>query len=118
MNRSAVGKPGALFRRFAPVVIAAYLLHWGIWDLLFVAEQVVMSALTKTINWVAFFIFINFHIFGNSQFVEEESVSLRYLTPEVAYGSIQVILALLVGWWVWRKRRKRPQDWLQASQSN
>jgi len=105
----AVGKPGVLFRRFAPVVIAAYLMHWGVWDLLFVADQVVLSALTKTINWLAL------GMFGIFDLVGEEGVSGRYLPQQILIGIVPIIVGLLVGWWVWRRRRNTKQHTLQPS---
>ena len=110
MKRFAVGKPGMLFRRLAPAIVAAYLLHWGVLDLLFVVDQVVLSALTKTVSWLALAIFHNF------SFVEV-GVAWRYLLPQIAIGVVPLILGLLVGWWVWRRRRKTQQQSLQPSES-
>ena len=99
MKRFANANPGVLFRRFAPAVIAAYLLHWGIWALLLVMDQVVLWALTTTVNWLALVLFRQFSV------IEQEAVLLRPLPRELAYGIVPIILGLLVGWWVWRRRR-------------
>jgi len=109
MTSMAVGKPGVLFRRFAPAVVAAYLLNWGVWDLLFVAEQLVMSALTKTINWLAL------GMFGVFDLVEEEGVSGRYLPQQILIGVVPIVFGLLIGWWVFRRRRNIQQRPLQPS---
>ena len=88
-----------LVRRFAAPVLAAYLLHWGVWALLLVADEVVLSALTTTVNWLAFVLFRQFSV------VEREAVLLRPLLGELAGGIVPIILGLLVGWWVFRRQR-------------
>jgi len=106
MERLVIGKPGALCRRLAPAIVAAYLMHWGVLDLLFVVDQVVLSALTKTVSWLALAIFHNF------SFVEVD-VAWRYLLPQIAIGVVPIFLGLLVGWWMLRRRRNAQQHPLQ-----
>ena len=106
MTPFEVGALVVLFRRFAPAVVAAYLLHWGLLDLLFVVDQFVMSALTKTVSWLALAIFHNF------SFVEV-GVAWRYLLQQVLIGVVPIFLGLLVGWWMLRRRRNAQQHPLQ-----
>ena len=107
----AEGSAKALFLRFAAPVLAAYLLHAAVWTFAFVAEQIVLSLVTRTLNRLA-------ELFGSYSFIDQEMVSVRYLAPEIAYGFIPLILGLFVGCWVLRRRRKAPQQPLQAAQSN
>ena len=97
-----------LFLRFAAPVLAAYLLHWGLWELVFIAEQFVMSGLTKALNWVAL-------LLGRFSCIEEMSVSTRFIPQYVVYGIIPLILGLLVGRCVLRRRRNTQQYPLQPS---
>ena len=110
MTQFAMGKPGVLFRRFAPAVVAAYLLHWGVWALLLVVDQMVLWALTATVDWSAL-------LLGQFSAVEQEEVLWRALPAEVADGIVPLILGLLVGWWVWNRRRKTQPHPLQALES-
>ena len=98
-----------LFLRFAAPILAAYLLHWGVLALLFIAEDVVMAALTKTVNWVASSMFASFWS------IEEETLSVRLLPAPLADGIPPLVLGLLIGWWVLRRRRKTQQHPLQPS---
>jgi hypothetical protein len=82
-----------LVRRFAAPVVAAYLLHWGVWMLLLVAEQVVMAGLTQSVNWVAT------EFFGKFAFIEEWTVSTHFLPIQVSEGVIPIAAGLLVGYW-------------------
>jgi hypothetical protein len=95
-----IASPNLLFRRFAGPVIAAYLLHLGMWLLLLTGTQVVLALLTRTVNWLAMALFRQFSA------VEQEEVFLRPLAGELAYGIVPIILGLLVGWWVWHRRRR------------
>jgi hypothetical protein len=110
MTRFAIGKPGVLFRRFAPAIVAAYLMHWGVWALLFVVDQMVLWALTATVDWSAL-------LLGQFSAVERETVLLRPLPGELAEGIVPLILGLLVGWWLRRRRRGTQQHPLQRSES-
>ncbi|HKI26649.1 MAG TPA: hypothetical protein VKA07_10010 [Candidatus Sulfotelmatobacter sp.] len=87
-------------RRFICPVIAAYLLHWGVWSLVIVAAQAVMAGLTGTINWFAG------HLFGGLSVIEGARVSARFLPLQIADGIIPIILGLLAGWFVWRRKRR------------
>ena len=89
-----------LFQRFAGPVIAAYLLHLGVWLVLFTATQVLMAFLTRTVNWLAFVLFRQFSV------VEREAVLVRLLPGELAEAIVPIIAGLLVGWWVLQRKRK------------
>jgi len=100
-----------LVRRFAGPVIAAYLLHMGMWLLLLTGTQVVLALLTRTVNWLALALFHQFSA------VEQEEVLWRPLPGELAYTIVPIILGLLVGWWVWHRRRNTQQHTPQHSES-
>ena len=90
-----------LIRRFAGPAIAAYLLHWGLWSLVMEAEQVILSALTRTLNWVAD------HFLGGFPRVETAFWSARLLVVEVCtWGFIPILLGLLLGWWLMHRKRR------------
>jgi uncharacterized protein (TIGR03382 family) len=91
---------GRLFRRFAGPVIAAYLLYLGVWTVLFVATEIAMFVMTRTVNWFAMV------MFGQFSVVEQEAVAGRYLAEECTEAAIPIILGLLVGWWLMRRRRR------------
>jgi len=95
-----------LVQRFAGPVIAAYLLHLGLWLLFFVGWQLVMAVLTRAVNWFA-------EMFGQFSVVEREGVLVRLLPGQLAEGIVPIIFGLLVGWWVFRKRRNTQQQTLQ-----
>jgi len=91
-----------MVRRFAGPVLAAWLIFIGLWMILDEAEQVVLSLLTKTLNWMGD------HIITSSPRIEEASVSARYLLLWIAEALVPIIFGLLVGWWILRMRRKTP----------
>lgn len=92
-----------LTKRFAGPVIAAYLLHWGVWWLIFVVTQGVMVVLTNTLDWIAS------GVFGSFQLVERESMpGLLAIPEELLGGVIPLIFGLLVGWWILRHRANAP----------
>ena len=86
-----------LVRRFAGPVIAVYLLNLGVWLLLLVVTQFVMFIITKAVNGFA-------ELLGSFSFVEGVAVSARFLPMQLADGVVPIILGLLVGWWVWRRK--------------
>jgi hypothetical protein len=92
-----------LARRFAAPVIAAYLVHLGVWLLLFIGTQVVMALLTRTVNWLAM------ELFGQFSVVEQEAVLVRLLPGELAEGIVPIIAGLLVGWWVLFRKLRIPR---------
>jgi len=86
-------------RRFIGPVIAAYLLHWGIWALTLQVEQIVMSALTRIFNFLG-------DIFGTAH-IEAAMWSVRLNAGNaVAYGLLPVAIGLLAGFWVLQRKRK------------
>jgi hypothetical protein len=86
-------------------VLAAYLLHWGVWAVEAEAEQVVMSVLTKALNW------FGDHSLANFARIEEATWSARYLAEEaLTFGLVPIVLGLLLGWWVLRRNRKASQS--------
>jgi hypothetical protein len=92
-----------LVRRFAGSVVAAYLLHWGIWSLLLLATQAVMALVTGGVNGLAV-------LLGQFPAVEQETVLLRPLPGEIVEGIVPIIAGLLVGWWVLHRKRTRLQS--------
>jgi hypothetical protein len=107
-NVTAPGTIGGfkpLVRRFAAPVIAAWLLHMGIWwFIVFVAEPSVMSALTKMANWLIL------HFTARAWPIEElswPSLLTAYQMPEVI---LPVIVGLIIGWWVLRRNVKIPKE--------
>ncbi len=88
-----------LAKRFAGPMIAAYLLHWGVWSALLTGTQVVLALMTRSVNWFA-------ALFGQVSVVEQETVFFQLLPAELVEGIVPIIAGLLVGWWVlYRERR-------------
>jgi hypothetical protein len=89
-----------LFMRFAGPVIAAYLLHWGVWWLIQEAATLTMFALTTSLNWIAD------HSRGGFPRVEGVYLSARLLAWETASdGLLPIALGLLIGWCVLHRKR-------------
>lgn len=87
-------------RRFAGAAVAAYFLHWGAWALVLEAETVIMSALTRTLNWIAD------HSLGASHHIETVSWSARLVAADACvWGLIPIVLGLVIGWWVVQRKR-------------
>lgn len=89
-------------RRFAGPVIAAYLLHWGMWTLLLTGTQVLLAFLTGSVNWLA-------ALFGQFSVVEQETFLFRPLPGELLEGIVPIVVGLLVGWWVLYRKGSIPQ---------
>jgi hypothetical protein len=94
-----------LVRRFAAPVIAAWLLHLGVWwFIVFVAEPSVMSVLTKTLNWLIE------HFSARTRLIEEMFWSSRSMAYEMPNAIVPVIVGLAIGWWVFRRKAKTPKE--------
>ncbi len=90
-----------LLRRWAPPVIAAFLLHLGLWMLIVsVAEPSVMSMLTKTLNW-----FIE-HFTAKAWPIEEVAWPLRFTAYQMADGIATILIGLLIGLWAHRRKTR------------
>ncbi len=90
-----------LVRRFAGPVIAAYLLHWGIWTFVFDAVEILMSMLTRILTWLAD------HSPAGFPRVEREFWFARYLAAQTAwYGLLPIALGLVVGWLIFRGKNR------------
>jgi hypothetical protein len=90
-----------LFCRFVGPITAVYLLHWGIWDLVLMCEQIIMSALTRSFNWLADLV--------RAGHIETAYWSVRWVAPEAfSEGLLPITLGLFIGCWVLRKRQRHP----------
>jgi hypothetical protein len=90
-----------LARRFAAPALAAWLLYIGAWLVLFAIEQPVMAFLTQTVGgFVEHFL---------DSMVEKTSWSTRLFAQNMAEGVVLILLGLLVGSWVVRRKKKIPQ---------
>jgi hypothetical protein len=83
-----------MLQRFAGPVVAAYLLHLGVWSLIMAGTQVAMSALTRILNSLAD------HSLAGFPRVEEEAWLPHFLAPQIAEGFVPIIVGLLIGWWI------------------
>lgn len=92
-----------LLKRFAPPMIAAWLLHLGVWMLIVSeAEPSVMSVLTRTVNWFG-------ELFtGGSWQIEEMFWPSRFVASEIWESVVLIFTGLLIGWWVLRRKAKKP----------
>ncbi|MGB8731816.1 MAG: hypothetical protein WCC99_11270 [Candidatus Sulfotelmatobacter sp.] len=89
---------GPLIRRWAPPIIAAWLLHMGVWMFIVsVAEPPVLSMFTKIVNW-----FIELFT-ARAWPIEELSWSSRFTAYQTAESLIPIFVGLLIGWWVLRR---------------
>lgn len=96
-TRTLAFKP--LIRRFVAPAISAWLLYMGVWLVLFAVEQLVMSVLTKAVNWFILQFLSPSDIMGTFWHT-------RLLMEEAAAGGISISLGLLVGLWVIRKKKR------------
>jgi hypothetical protein len=88
-----------LAKRFALPALAAWLLHAGIWTLIFVLCQTIMAVLSNSVNW-----FLDEFFAGNGAIVET-SWRLRFIAPEAGEGLILGSLGIIIGAWViYRKK--------------
>jgi len=88
-----------LLRRWPPSVIAAWLLHLGLWMLIVsVAEPLTMSVLTKTLNW-----FVE-RFTARAWPIEEVSWPSSFTAYRMADGIVPILIGLLIGWWVLRRK--------------
>jgi hypothetical protein len=93
-----------LAKRFAAPVIAAWLLHLGVWMLIVsVAEPSLMSVLTRTVNWFGEL------LAGGSWRIEEASWPSRFVAFEIGESIVPIFIGLLIGWWVLWRKAKRPE---------
>ena len=94
----------SLVRRFAAPVVAAWLLHMGVWFfIVFVAEPSVMSVLTKTVNWLIL------HFNARAWPIEEmswPSLLTAYQMPEVI---VPISVGLMMGWLVFHRKQRTPK---------
>ena len=89
-----------LARRFAAPALVAWLLYVGMWTLLFAIEQQVMSFLTQTLGW-----FVD-HLPVNLGPVEKTGSSIQLFAQNMAEGVVLIVLGLLLGSWIARRRRQ------------
>jgi hypothetical protein len=90
-----------LLRRWAPPVIAAWLLHLGAWSIIrFVAEPSVMSLLARTLNW-----FIE-HFTAKGWPIEQVPWPSRFTAYQMADDIVPIVIGLLIGWWVLRRKTR------------
>ncbi len=90
-----------LLRRWALPVIAAWLLHMGLWMLIVsLAGPLTMSVLTKTLNW-----FIE-HFTAKGWPIEEVASPLRFTAYQVADGIAPILIGLLIGFWALRRKTR------------
>jgi hypothetical protein len=88
-------------------LIAACLLHMGLWMLIVsVAEPSAMSVLTKTVNW-----FIE-RFTTKAWPIEEMSWPPRFVAYQMAQGIVPIFVGLMIGWWILRRKPKTPQELL------
>lgn len=92
-----------LARRFAAPALAAWLLYVGMWTLLFAIEQPVMALLTQTLGW-----FVD-HFPVNLGPVEKTGASIQLFALNMAEVAVLIVLGLLVGLCVVRRKKKIPQ---------
>ena len=92
-----------LMRRFAAPALAAWLLYFGAWLVLFAIEQPVMALLTQTLGWVIDHSPFNFGP------VEKTGSSIQLFALNIAEGVVLIFLGLLVGLWVVHRKKKIPQ---------
>jgi len=85
-----------LARRFAAPALAAWLLYVGMWTILFAIEQQVMSLL----GWLFDHIPINFGV------VEKTYYPIQRFGQNMAEGLVPILLGLLAGLWVVRRKRQ------------
>jgi hypothetical protein len=92
---------GPLIRRWALPIIAAWLLHMGVWMFIVsVAEPPILSILTKTVNW-----FIELFT-ARAWPIEELSWSSRFTAYQTSESLIPILVGLLIGWWVLRRKTR------------
>jgi hypothetical protein len=105
----AIAGVKGLIRRFAAPVICAWLLHMGIWLFIaLVAEPSVMSILTKTVNW------FTLHFTARAWPIEEMSWPSRLTAFEIAEGFVPILIGLMIGWLVLRRKARIPKASQQA----
>jgi hypothetical protein len=87
-----------LARRFAVPVFAVWLLHAGVWIAIIAASQPILSGLLRISNWYVQ------HFLPTSNLIEEISWSMYFTFGEIAEGIIPIVLGLLLGFWVLRRK--------------
>jgi len=93
-----------LVRRFAAPVIAAWLLHMGVWwFIFFVADPSIMSVLTKTVNW------LTEHFSATAWPIEEMFWSPDFMAYQMPEVIVPIIAGLMIGWLVFRRRQRTPK---------
>jgi len=88
-----------LARRFIAPAIAVWLLYLGVLLVLFAVEQQVMSFLTQALGW-----FVD-HFLADLGAVEKTGSSIRLFAQNMAEGVMLILLGLLLGSWIARRRR-------------
>lgn len=86
--------------RFALPALAAWLLHAGMWMLIFVLCQPIVAALSNSVNW-----FLDEFFAGNGTIVET-SLRLRFIAPEAGEGLVLGALGITVGAWVTHRKKE------------
>ena len=89
-----------LARRFAAPALAAWLLHLGVWLILYAIEWQVISLLTQTVGW-----FVD-HFPFNFGTVEKWYTPIQLFAQNIAEGAGLIVLGLLVGLWAAHRKRK------------
>jgi hypothetical protein len=92
-----------LARRFAAPALAAWLLHLGVWLVLYAIEWQIISLLTQTVGW-----FVDHFPFSFGT-VEKWYTPIQLFTQNMAEGAGLIVLGLLVGLWVVHRKKKIPQ---------
>jgi uncharacterized protein YacL len=90
----------ALARRFAVPALAAWLLHIGVWILLFAIEQQMMVLLTQTVGW-----FVD-HLLADLGSVEKTYSPIQFFAENIAEGVVLILLGLFIGSRVARRKRQ------------
>jgi hypothetical protein len=92
-----------LFKKFAMPILAALLLHEGIWMVVVTLEQPILSAFFSVQNG-----FEEHFAAGEHMVLEEVSWTLSSTAVQVGEAMIPIVFGLILGFWVlYRKRQKK-----------
>jgi|SRR6185437_4642602 hypothetical protein len=101
MNRQMLPPMRILVRRFAVPIVSVWLLHMGIWMIVVILTQPLLSAIFGVVNWCI-------EHFSGGNTLEYVSWSLSSTAVQIGEGMIPVALGLLLGFSVlYRKRQKK-----------